>query len=255
MNWIKKISLWIFATVALSVQANHENQFVVGTASGYAPYVSLNEKGEYEGFDIDVANLIAEKLGKKLVLQDLGSMPSLLMALQKKKIDSIIWAVSITEDRQKEMSMIYYQGDQTKEVPFLFWKEIPKNIASISDISKDPNRVVCVETGSYQDTILQKYSQLKVRYLDKILDGIMELRYGKCFTTLVDYSLLVRLQEQYPELKVLYLPLPPDQQSLGYGICIGKSNPDLATRVKKAVDELRAEGKLVALEKKWKLAK
>lgn len=253
---MQKLCLWIFLALGTFgfAASTKDGTFVVGTTSGYAPYVSLNEKGEYEGFDIDVAHLVAARLGKKLVLQDLGSMPSLLMALQKKKIDSVIWAVSITEERQKEMSMIYYQGEKVTEVPFVFWKEIPKNIHAISDFAKESNRIICVETGSYQDTILQQYPELKVRNLDKILDGIMELRYGKCFATLLDYSLLNRLQEQYPELKVLYLPLPSQQQSLGYGICVAKSNPDLATRIDKVIADLRAEGELAKLEKKWKLA-
>lgn len=253
MKWIKKICILTSFLFSLSLHAN--NPLVVGTTSGYAPYVSLNEKGEYEGFDIDVAHLLAKKLNKKLVLQDLGSMPSLLMALQKKKIDTVIWAVSITQERQKEMSMIYYQGEQTKEAPFIFWKEIPENIRSIADLEKNGRRPICVESGSYQDTILQNYPKLNVRHIDKVLDAVMELRYGKCAATLVDYSLLPRLQAQYPEIKTLYLPLPPEEQSLGYGICVSKSNPDLAANIQKAIDELREEGKLAELEKKWNLSK
>lgn len=253
MGLRKKICLLLCVCLGFESYAGEE-KFVVGTTSGYAPYVSLNEKGEYEGFDVDVANLVAERLHKKLVLQDLGSMPSLLMALQKKKVDAVIWAISITEARQKEMSMVYYQGEKVTFMPFVFWKEAPKDIAAIEDFGKSANRIVCVETGSYQDSVLQQYPNLKVRNLDKILDGIMEIRYGKCFATLVDYSLLPRLQQQYPELKVLHLPLPPSQQSLGYGICIAKTNPELTQQITGIVNDLRAEGKLAELEKKWKLA-
>ncbi len=142
--------------------------FVVGMTSGYAPYVSLNEKGEYEGFDIDLANLIAQRLNRKLVLQDLGSMPSLLVAVQKKKIDAIIWAMSITEARRKEMDMIYYQGEKVTEMPFIFWNNLPDALAKIDDLAKIPNCTVCVESGSYQDAVLQNYPGVKVRYLDKI---------------------------------------------------------------------------------------
>jgi ABC-type amino acid transport substrate-binding protein len=53
----------------------------VGTTSGYAPYVSLDSQGQYEGFDIDFAKLVAERLNKKLVIKDLGSMPSLMIGL------------------------------------------------------------------------------------------------------------------------------------------------------------------------------
>ncbi|NRB21850.1 transporter substrate-binding domain-containing protein [Candidatus Dependentiae bacterium] len=33
--------------------------FVVGTAAGYAPWVSINAQGEYEGFDVDVMKTLS----------------------------------------------------------------------------------------------------------------------------------------------------------------------------------------------------
>jgi polar amino acid transport system substrate-binding protein len=252
IKWIFTSLACLFATSSFASQPQ-ETKFVVGTTSGYAPYVSLNPKGEYEGFDIDMAGLIAQRLGRKLVIQDLGSMPSLLVALQKKKIDAIIWAMSITEERRKEMEMIYYQGDKITEMPFLFWKEAPKDVQKIEDLGKSSNRTICVEAGSYQDTVLQKYPNLKLRFLDKIADGIMEIKYGKSFTTCVDNSLIARIQSQYPELKVLNLPLPDSQQSLGNGVCINKSEEKLIAQVNKIITDLQTEGKIAELEQKWKL--
>lgn len=252
MNYLKQM-ICVFLACVFCVQSE-EAIFTVGTTSGYAPYVSLNDKGEYEGFDIDVAHLVAERLHKKLVLKDLGSMPSLLMALQKKKIDAAIWAISITEERQKSMSMIYYQGEKVTELPFVFWKEVPKGLSKMEDFKNTPKQTVCVETGSYQDSITSKYSNLKIRNLDKIIDAIMELKYGKCMAVVVDYSLLGRLQSQYPELKVAKFALPASQQSLGYGICINPSNESTTVQVSKIVADLQAEGKLAELEKKWGLA-
>jgi polar amino acid transport system substrate-binding protein len=233
--------------------AEPAEKIVVGTTSAYAPYVSIDEKGEYVGFDVDLANLIAQRLNKKLVLQDLGSMPSLLVALQKKKIDAIIWAMSITEDRRKEMEMIYYQGEKITEMPFLFWKEAPKGVAKIEDLQKLSNCTICVEAGSYQDSVLQKYPGLKVRYLDKMADSIMELKYHKALSTTVDNSLIDHLQSQFPELKVLYLPLPENQRNLGNGVCINKENPKLISQVNQIIDDLTKEGKIAELEKKWNL--
>jgi ABC-type amino acid transport substrate-binding protein len=244
----------VLAVTALSASEPAEEKLVVGMTSGYAPYVSVNAKGEHEGFDIDLAGLIAERLGRKLVLQDLGSMPSLLVALQKKKIDAIIWAISITEERKKEMEMIYYQGQKETEMPFVFWKEIPQGIAKIEDLTKLPNCTVCVEAGSYQDAIAQKYPKMKVKYLDKISDSIMEVKCHKALTAMIDNSLINRIQTQYPEIRVAYLPLPEDQQTLGNGICINKADQKLAKEVQEVIADLTAEGKIAELEKKWKLA-
>lgn len=227
------------------------NDFVVGTTSGYAPYVSLDDNGKYEGFDIDLAEMLAKKLNKKLVIKDLGSMPSLMLALKQKKIDALIWAVSITEDRLKNYEMVYYQGDKTTETPILFWNKIPEGITSLADLAKE--KAVCAESGSYQEDILKKIPGIKIKNLNSVTDAIMEIKFGKSLATTIDHSLVSRFQAQYPELKVLNLPLPADAQSLGNGICINKNNRELTAQVRKAVDELTKEGKIAELEKKWKL--
>jgi polar amino acid transport system substrate-binding protein len=227
------------------------SDLIVGTTSGYAPYVSLDAQGNYEGFDIDLAELLAKKLNKKLVIKDLGSMPSLMLALKQKKIDALIWAISITEDRLKNYEMVYYQGDKTTEMPFLFWDKIPERITTIADLAKE--KTICVEAGSYQEGILKKFSEIKIKNVDRVTDAIMEIKFGKSLATTIDHSLVSRFQTQYPEIKVLNLPLPSSAQSLGNGICINKANQELAAQVRKVVDELRAEGKVAELEKKWKL--
>jgi len=239
--------LFILCFLSLKLMAS---DLVVGTTSGYAPYVSLDNQGNYEGFDIDLAQLLAKKLNKKLVLKDLGSMPSLMLALKQGKIDALIWAVSITEDRLKNYEMVYYQGDKTTETPFLFWNKIPEGIKSIEDLDKG---TICAEAGSFQEDILKKFPGIKIKNVDKVTDAIMEIKFGKSAATTIDHSLVSRFQAQYPEIKVLNLPLPAKDQSLGNGICLNKANQELAGQVRKAVEELKAEGKIAELEKKWKL--
>ncbi|MCB1118793.1 MAG: transporter substrate-binding domain-containing protein, partial [Chlamydiia bacterium] len=98
--------------------------FLVGTASGYAPFVSLNDQMDYEGFDIDVAKAIATELNRPLQLKDCGNMPSLMLALKQNKVDTLLWAISITEPRKKTFELIHYQGDTTESIPLIFWDTI-----------------------------------------------------------------------------------------------------------------------------------
>jgi ABC-type amino acid transport substrate-binding protein len=230
-----------------------EEIFLVGTTSGYAPYVSIDNKGQYEGFDIDLAKLVAEKINRKLVIKDLGSMPSLMIGLKQKKIDAIIWAVSITEERKKIMEMIYYQGEKITSMPLLFWGKIPEGVTRLDDLQNDPKKIVCVEAGSYQESILNKYPGLNLKNVDKITDALMEIKFGKSIAVAVDNSLVDFMQKQNPEIQVLYFPLPLSEQSLGNGICIHKNHLNLALKVKEAVEELTNEGKIRDLEKKWNI--
>ncbi len=223
---------------------------VVGTTSGYAPYVSLDAQGNYEGFDIDFAEALGQKLGRTVIIKDCGSMPSLLLALQQKKVDLLIWAISITEAREQKMEMVYYQGEKVTSMPFLFWQAVPEDVTSIEDLA---GNTVSVEAGSFQENVLKKYPAVALKQVEKITDALMEIRYGKSRAAMADPSLISELTSRYPELKVVYLPLKSEDYSLGNGICIQKANTPLAEAVRRATEQLIAEGKVRELEKKWNL--
>lgn len=227
--------------------------FTVGTASGYAPYVSLNNQGEYEGFDIDLAKLVAEKLNKTLVIKDLGSMPSLMLGLKQQKVDALIWAISITQEREKQMEMIYYQGEKVTTMPLVFWETIPENVKNPEDLRKFSKKPICVEAGSYQEQVLKTYPGLDLKNVDKVMDAILEIKFGKSIAIALDSSLIPFAKKQTPQLQILYFPLAPSLQSLGNGICVSKKNRELAMQIKRAVQELTEEGKIQALETKWML--
>ena len=232
---------------------SEERTLLVGTASGYAPFVSLNAEGQYEGFDIDVANLLSQKLNKSLKIIDLGTLPSLFLALEQGKIDVVIWAISITEQRSKKMQMIYYQGEKELTIPFLFWEKLPEDISCLDDLCKDPKKKICVEAGSWQESVIEDLPN--VIRLDCLTSALLELQYGKSYAVAVDPSLASSLLEKNPKLKALALPLPLHKQSLGNGICIAKKNTYLASKVQEVVTCLIKEGKILELEKKWGLKK
>ncbi len=110
-----------------------------------------------------------------------------------------------------------------------------------------------MEAGTYQEQVMNAYPGLTLKNVDKITDAIMEIKFGKSLAVAIDNSLVSFVKQQNPEIKVLYFPLPPSQQSLGNGICINKNNAELLVQVKNAVEELTKEGKIRDLEKKWNM--
>ncbi|CAM0116824.1 substrate-binding periplasmic protein [Rhabdochlamydiaceae symbiont of Dictyostelium giganteum] len=240
----------ILSGILLFTSLFAKETFVIGTTSGYAPFVSLTIEGSYEGFDIDMAELIAKKLGKTVVIKDYGSMAGLMLALKQQKVDALLWAISITKERQEAMHMIYYQGEKISEISLLYKGD--QNLSYQEFIDKKVG-AICVEAGTFQEAALVKSSPFKLKQVTHIADAILELRYGKCQGVAIDKPLIKRFQEQYPEFKVLSFPLPESEASLGNGICIKHQNTALIEQVKIAVEELIQEGSIAKLEKKWGL--
>src|ERR1700688_234699 len=82
------------------ITKKEENQLVVGMMRGWAPFMTINGAGEYEGFDVDVAQEIAKRMDKELIVQDLGSLASCFVALDQKRVDVIMSGLDITEKRR-----------------------------------------------------------------------------------------------------------------------------------------------------------
>lgn len=241
------LSIIYFASTAIA------DDLIVGTTSGYAPFVSINAEGEYEGFDIDIAKAIADKLGRRLVIKDFGNMPALILAIKQNKADAVIWSITITQERQKQMAMIYYQGEKTTSQPLLFWEKIPDNIQGLEDLARSPNAVISVEAGSFQENVLLDIPGLKLKQVDKVSDAILELKYGKSQAALIDNPLKRIYMEKFPKLKSLTVNLPESKQSMGNGICLNPNNKDLIAAIQKVVNELFSNGTIANLEAKWKL--
>lgn len=247
---------FLFCTALISKNRNpteNMKKFTVGTASGYAPYVSLTVDGQYEGFDIDISKALAKKLGMELEIKDFGSMPSLLLALQQKKVDAIIWALSITEKRRENMALIHYHGNNEEYLPFLFWKKIPDGIQTISDLKKMKDSIICVEVGTSQDEILSSFSDISIKHVDKITDAVMDVRFGKSLTAPVDPSLVAGLIEKNPKLISKNLKIPEKLQIKGMGIGVHKKNSVLIQKIEDKISEMKREGIIKKLEKKWNL--
>jgi ABC-type amino acid transport substrate-binding protein len=228
--------------------AEGQDTLVVGMMSGYPPFMSLNESGQPEGFDVDVANEIGQRLGKKIVIKDMG-VAELLIGLQQKKIDVVLSGLSITKERQNKINMIYYQGEPIKTAPLLFWKEIPAGVNSLEDL-RGKNATVCVEPGSSWENFLAPYTFFEKKLVSKYLDMVFEIRQGKALAALFDPEIVGEFLAKFPELKVLEVPLG-DFSIDGNGIGIGKDNPALTANLQKIVTELRQGGTISALENKW----
>lgn len=228
------------------------NTLVIGTATAYAPFVSINPQGEYEGFDIDVANALAKQMGKKLVLKDLGSMTSLFTALNQGSIDAIIWGLSITQDRLKKVAMVHYQGQTTSSYPLIFWKKIPEGINSITDMK---GKTICVEPTSSQDSALSKYSEINKLYIEKVDDALLNIQYAKADAAFVEPAIAKKFQSKYPEIKILDIPLSKEDQVQGIGIVIKQDNASQIKEIQDAVEGLKKSGVISELEQKWGIAK
>ena len=131
---MKKLFAAAFAFAAfglLAQQASAQDVVRIGTEGAYPPFNYIDENGDLQGFDVDIANALCDAAGFtcEFVVQDWdGIIPGLLA----KKYDAIIASMSITAERKEVVAFTdkYYNTPAKFIAAEDFMTEIPVDTAA-----------------------------------------------------------------------------------------------------------------------------
>lgn len=98
--------------VTSAKQDNSKDQLVVATNAEFAPF-EYKEGDKFYGIDMEIAKLLADKLGKELVIVDMA-FDAVLLSVQQQKADIGMAGLTVTEKRAKQVdfSDAYYNAAQ-----------------------------------------------------------------------------------------------------------------------------------------------
>lgn len=77
-------------------------ELVIATSPDFPPFEELKSDGSVEGIEIDILNIICEKLGVKLKIEQMD-FESVLPGVQSGKYDVGVSGITVTEKRQKNV--------------------------------------------------------------------------------------------------------------------------------------------------------
>lgn len=114
---LEEISNHFFAdgepvAVTSAKQDDSKDQLVVATNAEFAPF-EYKEGDKFYGIDMEIAKLLADKLGKELVIVDMA-FDAVLLSVQQQKADIGMAGLTVTEERAKQVDFSdpYYNAAQ-----------------------------------------------------------------------------------------------------------------------------------------------
>lgn len=235
-------------------------KLVVATDASYAPN-EFKQNGQVVGFDIDLANGIAKKLGVTATVQDV-KFDNILPALQAKKYD--ISLSSFTDNKQREQSfdfVTYFSagtglmvkaGNPLKLAPddlSLCGKKIAVEKGTVQEDELTPKSATKPDAGARVDKCKQagKPAPAKIS-LDDQNAANLALGNGRADAVLADSPVAAYAAK---ESGGKFAIAGNAYDTAPYGIVIPKNESELRDAILKAVKDMIADGSYKQLTDKW----
>ena len=203
------------------------------TEASFAPFEYYSD-GKIVGVDVDIANEVAKRLGKKLVVKDV-SFDSIITEVRSGKSDMGVAGISYTEERSKAVS---FSDSYTVSRQVAI---VRKNSAfnNVNDMVCDK---IAVQLGSIADGyVTDEFVNSKIIRQKKYLAAIEDLKDNKVDCVVMDeLPAKEMVNENSNYIKILDGELAEDS----YGIVVNKDNYELLNVINEVIRDLKSEGKI-----------
>lgn len=223
--------------------AGGSTSFRVGTDAAFPPFEDVAANGTFEGFDIDVMNEVARRSGWTVTYQNLV-FDTLIASLQNGQIDFAISAMSINENRSRQVdfSIPYYEANQS--VTQL--ASDSATYASLDDLRGKEIRFGAQSGTVAIDIIEAEFPEAELKRYDTYPLALQAMKSGEVEVVMMDAPAQVEAASGDSTIKVAF------EFSVGdvYGIALPKGSPNLGA-VNDALESMQDDGTMAALREKW----
>lgn len=230
-------------------KVQEQGYFTLGLDADFAPMGFTQDDGQIVGFDIDLANAVAKKMGVNVEVKPID-WDAKAMELSTGKIDVIWNGFSISDERRQEVlfsnpylstkqSVIVKADSDIKTKADLAGKKIALQDGSTSEDAVKADAATYESIGDENISRFKENSQV-----------LMEVDAGRADAAVID-EIFVRyyLQKENMLDKFVVLEEGFDEEDYGVGGRLGDYS--LMEAINKALDECKTDGTTSEISMKW----
>ena len=231
---------------AAEIKTVEAGKLHMATNAAFPPYEMISDNGGFEGIDVEIATLIAQKLGLELVVDDM-EFGSVITSVQGGKSDIAMAGLTVTEERKQNVDFTesYATGVQVIIVPE------GSDIQTAADLAND--KMIGVQDGTTgyiycSDTVENGgFGEDHVTSYPNGAMAIEALKGGKVDAVVIDNEPAKAFVAANEGLKILETEYIVENYAIG----ISKDNPALRDAVDGALKELIADGTVKTIVDKY----
>lgn len=246
--------LWAVARTKAKTAHATKNFLVVGTNPPFPPFEDKKD-ANVVGFDMDLAERIAEQLHRNLVIKTLDEFGSVLPELGAGKIDLAASAITITPERKEvvNFSIPYYSTVQAvlaTKSSALNNIRTPKDFAGLKVAcqAKTTSQTWVEQNLMHDSNGAPSLDSSHYTLFDDMNYTLQSLRLGQIDVILLDKTAADNFVGSHPDLKIA----GTIQTNENYGLAVRQGDPDhLLPVINQVIETMQKNGELQKLQDKW----
>lgn len=231
-------------TTAEEAKTTDGGTLIVGFDQDFPPMGFVGDDGEYTGFDLELAQEVAKRLGLEYMAQPIA-WDSKDMELESGNIDCI-W---------NGFTMTGREDDYTWTEPYMANQQVFV-VANDSDINSQADlagKIVEVQADSSAEAALKEAPELTATFKELLTTAdyntaFMDLEQGAVDAIAMDVIVAgYQIQQRNADFKILDDSLSEEE----YGVGFKKGNTELRDKVQSTLEEMAEDGTLQEVSEKW----
>jgi L-cystine transport system substrate-binding protein len=215
----------------------------IGTEGTYAPFTFHDASGQLTGFDVEIGQAIAKRIGVKPEFVE-GKWDGLIAGLDVNRYDAVINEVSITDARKAKYD---FSSPYIASHAALIVRSDNTSIKTFDDLKgkKSANTL----TSNFGK--IAKDHGADVVGVQGFNESIDLLTSGRVDATVNDSLSFLDFKKHKPDAKVKVAAVDNSADSEYSGVLIRKGNPELLAAIDKALADLKADGTYKKISDKY----
>jgi len=247
---MKRISTFVVMGVcalllAVPALAQSDQPLRAAVDMGYVPFAFVNEAGEEVGYAVDLANALAERMGRPSAEIVSVAWSGIFAALDAGRVDFIVAPTNIRPSRAENMAFTEPYMDTAQLIALNI-----KHEATVKTFEDLAGLTIGVNAGSVSDDWLvenrEAYGYEIDRY-DNLLDALLSVDTGRIDGVIGDYEATAYAAKDRPNV-VAGLTITGAEQ---YGLPCEKTNLEFRNELERALEGLKLDGTLQVIHEKW----
>lgn len=215
--------------------------FKIGTEGTYAPFTFHDTSGKLVGFDVEIGQAVAAKLGVKAEFVE-GKWDGLIAGLDAKRYDTVINQVGITEARKQKYD---FSDPYIASKAVLIVRQDNSDIKGFADLKGKKSAQSL--TSNFGKIAEQAGAELVGT--DGFDQSIQLVLTRRADATINDSLSFLDFKKQKPDAPV---KIAAQQDNADYsGIIIRKGEPELLGAINKALADIKADGTYQKISDKY----